>query len=90
MRLLHYALPLAPLCAPGVLAQFLGPSYPAPRDLTSDSSRVAASWKKLDSTLKASLSRRNASDNSELSQLRDLTFSVGMFSTHDLVAQQHL
>ncbi|GMG12014.1 unnamed protein product [Aspergillus oryzae var. brunneus] len=90
MRLLHCALPLASLCAPGVLAQFLGPSYPAPRDLTSDSSRVAASWKKLDSTLKASLSRRNASDNSELSQLRDVTFSVGMFSTHDPVAQQHL
>ncbi|OGM46598.1 putative alkaline D-peptidase [Aspergillus bombycis] len=88
MRLLHYALPFAPLWTPGVLAQYLGPTYPAPRDLTSDSSRVAASWKKLDSTLKASLSRRNASENSEISQLRDLTFSVGMFSTHDPAAQQ--
>ncbi|KAB8262339.1 beta-lactamase/transpeptidase-like protein [Aspergillus pseudonomiae] len=88
MRLLYYALSLAPLWTPGVLAQYLGPTYPPPRDLTSDSSRVATSWKKLDSALKASLSRRNASENSEISQLRDLTFSVGMFSTLDPAAQQ--
>ncbi|KAE8381710.1 beta-lactamase/transpeptidase-like protein [Aspergillus bertholletiae] len=87
MHLLHYLLPLAPLWAPSVLAEYLGPSYPAPRDLTSDSSRVAASLKKLETNLKAGLSPRNASQDSELSQLRDLTFSVGMFSIHDPAAQ---
>ncbi|KAF5855041.1 hypothetical protein ETB97_010203 [Aspergillus alliaceus] len=88
MRLLHYALSIVPLCAPGVLAELLGPSYPAPRDLTSDSSRVAASWKKLHATLKASLNPRNGTRDSEVAQLKDLTFSAGMFSIHDPAAHQ--
>ncbi|KAE8349874.1 beta-lactamase/transpeptidase-like protein [Aspergillus coremiiformis] len=90
MHLLSYALPLVPLCTSGVLAELLGPSYPAPRDLTSDSSRVAVSWKNLNSTLTASLSGRGGSNASEISQLRNLTFSVGLFSIHDPVAQQRL
>ncbi|KAF7596812.1 hypothetical protein BBP40_012411 [Aspergillus hancockii] len=86
MRLLHYALPIIPICAPGVLAEISGPVYPAPRDLTSNSSRVAASWKNLSSILKENLGRRNTSSDSEVFQLKNLTFSVGVFSTHDPAA----
>ncbi|RHZ47799.1 uncharacterized protein CDV56_103696 [Aspergillus thermomutatus] len=62
------------------VANLLGPVYPAPRDLSSNSSRVAAGWENLTATLH----RETSSDSSLLS---NLTFSVGLFSIHDPEAE---
>lgn len=38
-----------------VFADFLGPAYPAPRNLASDKSLVAFAWKNLSSTIETYL-----------------------------------
>ncbi|KAL2861171.1 serine hydrolase domain-containing protein [Aspergillus lucknowensis] len=81
----HSSFFLTSLCLPGALSNFLGPIYPAPRDLTSSDSLVAAGWKNLARKFETSL---GSSSNSALSQLNDLTFSVGLFSTHDSSAER--
>ena len=65
------------------LADFLGPTYPAPVDLTSDDSLVYASWKNLSSFLDASLKENEGSAPAALSGWENVTFSAGLFSTHD-------
>lgn len=60
------------------LADFLGPSYPAPWDLSSNISLVASSWRNTSSTLQGLVSDSNP-DNS----FSNVTFSLGMFSLHD-------
>ncbi|KAL4786392.1 beta-lactamase/transpeptidase-like protein [Aspergillus varians] len=82
---LQTSLVLTSLCLPGALSNFLGPIYPAPRDLTSSNSLVAAGWKNLTRNLENSL---HGHSNSTLSELKDLTFSIGLFSTHDLNAEK--
>ncbi|KAI9147520.1 putative lipid transporter atnI [Paramyrothecium foliicola] len=64
------------------LADFLGPRVPFPRDLSSNSSRVTSQWRNLTSTLNEILS----SDDSSLSSLKNVTFSLGVFSPHDAEA----
>ncbi|KAJ5462607.1 hypothetical protein N7475_007551 [Penicillium sp. IBT 31633x] len=71
------------VCLPGAFANLLGATYPPPRDLTSNNSRVAASWKNLTSMLNTQLNNNHANDTSPLSALRNLTFSAGLFSTLD-------
>ncbi|KAL4863183.1 hypothetical protein BDV12DRAFT_177818 [Aspergillus spectabilis] len=77
---LHNSLALTPLCLSGALANFLAPVFPAPRDLSSRGSQVAAGWNNLTTKLESSLHGRS---NSTLAQLKDLTFSIGLFSTRD-------
>ncbi|KAL4906981.1 hypothetical protein BDW74DRAFT_150108 [Aspergillus multicolor] len=81
----YTSLLLTTLSIPGALSNFLGPIYPAPTDLTSSNSLVAAAWKNLTTSLDRSL---NGQVNSTLSELSDLTFSVGLFSTHDSKAER--
>ncbi|KAI4189245.1 MAG: hypothetical protein LQ346_005147 [Caloplaca aetnensis] len=73
----------------GVVPDFLGPTYPAPKDLSSDKSHVATAWGNLTSALESYLTRNNTASTS-LSGLKDLTFSIGMFSLHDLPAAESL
>jgi CubicO group peptidase (beta-lactamase class C family) len=77
----RYAFVLTSIYATGVLSDFLGPTYPAPIDLTSDDSLVAAGWKNLSSTLEAYLGGSDGTETQSL--LNDLAFSIGMFSTLD-------
>ena len=70
---------------PGILADFLGPSYPFPQDLTSERSHVSAAWKNVTSTLDKYL--QDPSPELEgPAGLKNLTFSLGMFSIHDTTA----
>ncbi|OJJ00727.1 hypothetical protein ASPVEDRAFT_40260 [Aspergillus versicolor CBS 583.65] len=80
---LQTSLLLTSLSLPGALSGFLGPIYPAPRDLSSRNSHVAASWRNLSASLDNALHR----SNNTLSKLRDTTFSIGLFSTRDAGAE---
>ncbi|KAF9246743.1 hypothetical protein DTO006G1_8107 [Penicillium roqueforti] len=72
------------LCLPAAaFANLLGPSYPPPRDLSSNHSRVAASWKNLTSQLNTVLADNQANKSSGVFALKNLTFSAGLFSTLD-------
>lgn len=88
MLLPPQALLLLPICITGALADFLGPTYPAPIDLTSDKSLIPASWKNFTSTFDAYLKKGNQStaSKSSLSGVEKITFSVGLFSIHDPAA----
>lgn len=68
-----------------VLADFLGPRYPSPRDLSSSESRVPAAWKNVSSVLTAYLSEGESSTSSSdaVADLKNVTFSLGMFSLYD-------
>ena len=81
---LYSALLFTSLCLPRALSNFLGPIYPAPRDVSSRNSLVASGWKNLTVNLDNSL---HGHSNSTLSKLKDLTFSIGLFSTRDSGAQ---
>ncbi|KAI4167473.1 MAG: hypothetical protein LQ343_007186 [Gyalolechia ehrenbergii] len=76
---------LVSLYTTAVLAEFLGPTYPAPKDLTSDSSQVSSAWQDVASSIETHLDDKSA-DLTGASGLKNLTFSVGMFSTHDASA----
>ncbi|KAI1076799.1 beta-lactamase/transpeptidase-like protein [Whalleya microplaca] len=81
-------LTLAPIWLPSVFARFLGRMDPAPVDLTSDQSLVRESWENITSTFEGHLSGK--SPLPVLSGLENVTFSLGMFSTHDSEAAGHL
>ncbi|KKK12335.1 hypothetical protein ARAM_002138 [Aspergillus rambellii] len=78
---------LLPICISGALSNFLGPVYPAPRDLSSRNSLVAAGWRTLTATLEATLNGSSNKTSPALSGLGNMTFSIGMFSTHDSGAE---
>lgn len=61
-----------------VWADFLGPSYPAPVDLSSSDSLVALSWKNVSSTL-----RKLVNETDQYISMSNVTFSLGMFSLYD-------
>jgi CubicO group peptidase (beta-lactamase class C family) len=89
MYLTRYTLPLLVLFDTPVLADLLGPTYPAPIDLSSNDSRITASWKNLTSVFDAYLKDNQVSASSKwLSDVENVTFSVGLFSMHDPVAAQ--
>ncbi|KAI4209932.1 MAG: hypothetical protein LQ351_007158 [Letrouitia transgressa] len=71
---------------PAVLADFLGPTYPVPLDLTSPDSLVPANWKKLSSTLDEYLKKNQTTRSAVLSGVENVTFSAGLFSVHDPAA----
>jgi CubicO group peptidase (beta-lactamase class C family) len=69
-------------------AGFLGPSYTSPKDLSSNSSFIVAGWKNFTSVLQTKfLNGDDQTLNSSTSvigaELRNFTFSVGMFSLND-------
>ena len=86
MHLRPHALLLLPLCITGTLADFLGPAYPAPIDLTSDKSLIPASWKNFTSIFDAYLKGNQSTASEPLSGVEKVTFSVGLFSIHDPAA----
>ncbi|KAL4799486.1 beta-lactamase/transpeptidase-like protein [Aspergillus venezuelensis] len=81
---LHNSLYLTSLCLPGALSNFLGPIYPAPRDLSSRNSLVAKAFNNLTRAFDSSF---RGPSNTTLSDLSDLTFSVGLFSSRDAGAE---
>lgn len=88
MHILWHAT-LLPLCITAALASFLGPTYPAPIDLTSNGSLVPAAWENLTFTFDAYLKEgRNTTATSSLAGAENVTFSVGLFSLYDPAVQQ--
>ena len=69
-----------------VSADFLGPTYPAPRDLTSDKSLISTAWANLTSTLDGYLTGNHSSSAENLKGVENITFSAGLFSLHDAEA----
>ncbi|KAL8917344.1 MAG: hypothetical protein Q9208_008014 [Pyrenodesmia sp. 3 TL-2023] len=80
---------LVSILTTGVVSDFLGPTYPVPKDLTSNRSYVAAAWQNLTSILDTYLLDSNPNLTGS-SGLKNLTFSLGMFSVHDLSAADSL
>lgn len=93
MRIIHghRIVLLSAVFLSGVFGDFSGPSFLAPRDLTSDRSLVRTAWNSLTDVLEASgLGGTNISNNTNLpnaSRLPDsaqnITFSIGLFSLED-------
>ena len=79
---------LISLSITGTLAEFVGPKYPAPVNLTSNSSLVSSAWKNLTSIFDAYLIDGNTTADSSLATVEDITFSVGLFSLHDPAVQE--
>lgn len=76
------------LIIPLIYADFLGPRYPSPTDLSGEASLVSLSWQNLTATLDAHVNGSTISDN--LIGIENITFSVGAFSIHDpAVAASH-
>lgn len=71
------------------LADFLGPTYPAPRNLVDNGSLVTAAWTNVSSTIATHLHDPNTASGG-LPSLKNLTISMGIFSTHDPAAAGHL
>lgn len=90
MHLSRQSLPLIPLCITGALANFLGPTYLAPLDLTSDESLVSASWANVTSILDAYLNGNQSTASNSFFGLENITFSSGLFSIHDPAAAESL
>ena len=90
MRKSSISLGILPACLLGIHANFLGPIYPAPFDLSSKESLVAASWTNLTSSLENYLNEKENTASEAISALRDMAFSIGMFSIHDPLAAKSL
>lgn len=83
MRVFPVALVAIPIfCVPTVLGDLPGPGYPAPRDISSNSSLVAASWKNVADTLDKAINGEALGEATSI-LLKNTTFSLGMFSLHD-------
>ncbi|KAI9769601.1 MAG: hypothetical protein M1835_006671 [Candelina submexicana] len=63
-------------------AGLLGPSYPAPRDVHSNSSAVTVAWTNFTSSLEASIAPKGGTE-AKFPGLANFTFSIGMFSVND-------
>ncbi|KAL8952133.1 MAG: hypothetical protein Q9222_001945 [Ikaeria aurantiellina] len=61
---------------------FVAPTYPAPRDLAGNNSLISVAWKNVTSTIESYIKDPDSALTG-LSALKNLTFSLGMFSTHD-------
>ena len=72
-----YKVLLLSLSATSVLSDFLGPTFPCPRDIAGDNSLVYHAWNNVTSTLNAYLDSPTI-DLTGPSGLKNLTFSVGV------------
>ena len=69
------------------LSELLGPTYPAPTDLTSSNSLVQQAWTTLSSALDDTLKQNNTAPGfGDLAGAEKVTFSAGLFSLHDAAA----
>lgn len=67
-----------------VPATFLGPTYPAPVDLSSQESLVRSAWEELTSRFDTSLKQGgNVTASTTIAGAEGITFSAGLFSLHD-------
>ncbi|KAH7372137.1 beta-lactamase family protein [Cadophora sp. MPI-SDFR-AT-0126] len=67
--------------------EYLGPRFPSPVDLTSNSSAVTAGWKNVSAAFDRYLAGGGSNETAlPLAKLKEITFSVGMFSIHDPAA----
>ncbi|PLB39916.1 serine hydrolase domain-containing protein [Aspergillus candidus] len=83
MKIFSQGLIVLSLCLPGTLADIRGPVYPAPREISTNSSRVATNWAALTASLDKTLNQDEKSANATTKRLKNLTFSMGMFSLQD-------
>ena len=83
MKIFSQGLAILSICLPGTLADVRGPVYPAPREIGTKSSRVAASWNALTASLGRDLKQDDKATNATMKRLKNLTFSTGMFSLQD-------
>jgi CubicO group peptidase (beta-lactamase class C family) len=90
MHLPRSGFPFISICITTALADFLGPTYPAPIDLTSTESLVSASWQNISSTLKEYLHGNQSTTSNSLSGIENITFSIGLFSANDPAAAESL
>lgn len=68
-------------------ADYLGPTYPPPTDLSSQQSLVTAAWKSLSTTLDSYLKQNSSgATTTPFSGIQNTTFSTSLFSIHDLNA----
>lgn len=90
MRLHLCCVVLISSCLAPALADFLGPRYPAPKEISSDNSLVAESWKNLSSTLNTYTqdTYESTTPSKLVASLKNITFSLGMFSLHDAAASK--
>ena len=86
MRSLH----LLSLCVSIASADFLLGRFPAPTDLSSEESLVAASWKNVTSILDEYLNGNQNSTSEAIASVKNTTFSFGMFSVHDSATSKSL
>lgn len=77
---------------PSVLADFSGPSWSPPTDLTSNASLVSAAFTSLSNTLHQYITLDGSSHSTPRSPagISNLTFSLGVFSLHDSSAADDL
>ena len=74
-------------CTPA--AAFLGPGFPPPKDLSSNSSLVRAAWSNFTATLESYI-RANTTVEGLVPNLGSYSFSVGAFSIYDEAATETL
>jgi CubicO group peptidase (beta-lactamase class C family) len=80
-------LAIASLCVTPSLANFLGPRYPPPVDLSSNKSTIPTAWKNVTTTLEKLLNNGDANSTlGGVAGLKNLTFSMGLFSLYDSAA----
>lgn len=65
------------------LTDFLGPTYPAPLDLSSHSSHLFTAWNNVTSVLDDYLRQKKSGAANTLAGTENVTFSLGLFSMHD-------
>lgn len=80
---------LLTLSATGVFAEVLGPTYPSPIDLSSNTSIVSTTWKNLSAIFDSYFKENKTSNITALlseGEVNKITFSLGLFSLEDAAA----
>lgn len=86
MRLIIQQLQSILLLVTLVVADFSGPAYPPPSDLSSNQSHVFEAFQNLTTALSTYLSDTN--ETSPTAALKNFTFSIGLFSVPDPAARE--
>lgn len=84
-----FLLPFAVHVSSTPAAALLGPGFPPPKDLSSNSSLVHAAWSNFTATLESYI-RANTTIDGLVHNLGSFTFSVGVFSIYDEAATETL
>ena len=84
-----FLLPFAVHVSSTPAAALLGPAFPPPKDLSSNSSLVHAAWSNFTATIESYI-RANTTVEGLVPNLGSYTFSIGAFSIHDEAATKTL